>query len=110
MKTKSGKTKQTRALTSDEVCFKMGKSRIMLGQFKAEVLDINHAKREIRMLVHTHFTPNEIKTNHEDSRRCRASTRCCVSLSALGRVLKTTVWLSPRPTVVRSCGGYSPTP
>ena len=41
----------------------MGKNRMILGQHKAEVLETNYTKREIRMLVHTHFTPNDIKTN-----------------------------------------------
>jgi hypothetical protein len=46
-----------------DVCYNMGKSKLILGKLKVEVLDINYTKREIRLLVHTKFTPNEIKIN-----------------------------------------------
>lgn len=64
MKTKSvRRDKASGALTNNANCFNMGSNKMVLGQHNVEVLDINYAKREIRMLVHTHFTPNEIKTD-----------------------------------------------
>lgn len=37
--------------------------RMILGTTKTELLEIDFEKREVRMLCHTHFTPNEIKTS-----------------------------------------------
>lgn len=39
------------------------KKKIVIGTLKVEVLEIDHAKREIRMLIHTHFSPADLKSN-----------------------------------------------
>lgn len=56
-------TAAKRLTTDMGVRYNMGKSKLILGQYNAEVLEINYAKREIRLLIHTHFTPQDIKTN-----------------------------------------------
>ena len=51
--------------TGTGIRYDMGKNRMILGQFKVEILEINYKKREIRMLVHSTFSPQDIKDKPE---------------------------------------------